>query len=338
MPGTGSYTGPNTNSDYLFEVSVALEKLKDNSSQLIDPKDIRDSVWTLWNRIDDIQTSASQSIVLSGSASFTNPNPTSVTVGGIAAGKTFSAVYSVQQMFDLLLYPYQSPQASLSASGSPRQFGSGLSTTLSWSATKKSNALTSIIVNGNTLPLGPFSGTITTTATHSLSYASTTQQSTSYSMSVSDGTSTVSAGASVVWQHKKYWGSVDLSTVPSYPNPTLEKDGGPFTPAVTAVGTYITSAIIRGLTGAGIGTGNALTTTYAASYDGIDGQGRYLIFAHPTMFGSNPQFTINSLPQTYFQKVWSAVSFTNEFGLTLNYDVWVSNTAQNSPIKTFKID
>ena len=42
MPGTGNYTGINVNSDYIFDVGTALYQLRDNTTELIDPKDIRD--------------------------------------------------------------------------------------------------------------------------------------------------------------------------------------------------------------------------------------------------------------------------------------------------------
>ena len=101
MPGTGSYSGPNSDAKYIYQVDDALYQLKDNSSNLIKPQDIRDSIWTLWNRVDDVQIIASQSLSSSSGSTFTNSKPTSITVGGITAGTTFNGTYSIQQMFDL---------------------------------------------------------------------------------------------------------------------------------------------------------------------------------------------------------------------------------------------
>ena len=335
MPGTGNYTGTNVDSNYIFDVAVALDQLRDNSSELIDPKDIRDSVWTLWNRLDDVQVTASQSLVNSTSVYFTNPNPTTLTVGGITAGTTFSNTYSLQQMFDLLLYPYTAPVLSISASGTPRQFGSGLATTLTWSVVKKANIISSIVVNGNTIVAtgDSQSGTTPATATHSLSYGGIVQDTQTFTMSVGDGTTPKYANTTVVWRHKIYWGKINLSSVPVYPNPNLTTTPG----AKASVTAYITGAMILALTGAGIGTGNALATSYAKTYDGINAAGQYLIFAHPTIFGASPTFKVNGLPNTAFTKVWDTVALVTEYGLTVNYDVWISNTAQNSPVTLFEI-
>ena len=335
MPGTGNYTGTNVNSTYIFDVSVALDQLRDNSTELIDPKDIRDSVWTLWNRLDDVQITASQSLVNSGSSYFTNVNPTTLTVGGITAGTTFNGTYSLQQMFDLLLYPYTAPILTISASNTPRQFGSGLATTLSWQVVKKANVISSINVNGTTVvpPGDTQTGTTPATATHSLAFNGLLQDTLTFTMSVGDGTTPKTATTTVVWRHKIYWGKIDLSTVPVYPNPNLTTTPG----AKASVTAFITGAMIKALSGAGIGTGNALATSYAKTYDGINAAGQYLIFAHPTIFGPSPTFKVNGLPSTTFTKVWDNVSMITEFGLSVSYDVWISNTAQNSPVTLFEI-
>jgi hypothetical protein len=95
------------------------------------------------------------------------------------------------------------------------------------------------------------------------------------------------------------------------------------------VGGYITNLMIRNLTGAGVSPGNALATSYSKTYTGINGAGKYLIFAHPTIFGANPTFVVNGLANSAFTKVRSSSAFVNESGFSINYDVWVSNTAYN---------
>lgn len=336
MPGTGSYTGTNVNSDYIFDVGTALYQLRDNTSELIDPKDIRDSVWTLWNRIDDVQITASQSIA--GGAFYTNSSPTTVTVGGITAGTTFAGTYSIKQMFDLLLYPYQAPVLSLSVNNTPRQYGSGLSSTLTWGVTKKSNTITAITVNGTTVtPVNGSNqnGTLSITATHSLSYNSLTNESQTFTMSVTDSSTTVNTTTtSLNWRHKIYWGRVNLSSIS---NPNLTN----YPAQATAVAGVCTDAVIRALTGAGVSPGYALATGYARSYNGINGNGWYVVLAHPTAFttaaGRDPIFKINGAPNTAFTKVRSASPLVTDTGLTINYDVWVSNTAQNSAIDAFEV-
>ena len=335
MPGTGSYVGTNVNSDYIFDVGVALYNLRDNSSELIDPKDIRDSVWTLWNRLDDVQTSASQSIA--ANAFYTNPNPTTVTVGGISVGTTFVGTYSMQQMFDLMLYPYQPPLLSLSVNNTPRQYGSGLSGTLTWAVTKKSNTITAINVNGTTIvPTGNTqNGTQAVTATHSLSDNTTVTESQTFTMSVTDSSlASYNTTTSINWRHKIYWGRVNLSSVS---NPNLTNYPG----QASAVAGVCTDPIIRALSGASISPGYSLATSYVRSYNGINGAGWYLVFAHPTSFytaaGRDPIFKINGAPNSAFTKVRSNSPFVTDTGLTINYDVWITNTAQNSSIDAFDV-
>ena len=63
----------------------------------------------------------------------------------------------------------------------------------------------------------------------------------------------------------------------------------------------------------------------------MNGNGNYLIFAFPSNFG-NPNFNVNGLTNNAFTKVKSNFPFTNQFGYITNYDVWISNTVQNSPL------
>lgn len=342
MPGTASYPDPYNPSnilasEYIYNVVDALSRLPDNTQEEIVPKDIRDSVWTLWNRIDDVQIVASQSLS-AGNSFFTNPNATTLSVGGIAVGSTFPGTYSLQQMFDLLLYPYVAPILGITASNPVRQYGSSLVVNLDWSVIKKAQAITGIIVEGNTETIAGSglvnqNGTRAVTATHSLNYSSLTNETQTFTMSVTDPTQTLTKSTSINWRHKIYWGKIDLSTVPVYPNPNLTTTPG----AKASVTAFITGTMVKALSGAGVGTGNALATSYAKTYDGINAAGQYLIFAHPTVFGASPTFKVNGLPNTAFTKVWDNVTMVTEFGLSISYDVWISNTAQNSPVTLFEI-
>lgn len=76
---------------------------------------------------------------------YTNLTPTPVTVGGIAAGSTFSA-QTLEDMFNRLLYPYIAPSLTLSlspANGAVREFGNDVATvTLNATTTKHTNDIT----------------------------------------------------------------------------------------------------------------------------------------------------------------------------------------------------
>jgi hypothetical protein len=306
MSVIGTYSVNNTPETLSSEYSTLdelLVQLPDNTSNLIVAQDIRDSVLTLWNRIDSVSVVASQSATFS--VFYTNPNSVPVTIGGINAGMSFSGTFSVQQMFDMLLYPYITPGASISVDKSLKEFGENPTVILSWNVTRNTGTVSSIIVNG--APVVPTGDSQSGTSSAS-AIANTL---TTFTMSVSDGTSTINGTTSVSWLNKRYWGIF----------PTLSP---------------LTSPQIYGLSGAGIGTGNELASNFSRSYNGINGGGQYLTFAWPTSFGT-PTFTINGLPNTAFTKVNSSFAFTNVWGYVENYDVWMSNTPQNAPITLFQI-
>lgn len=305
----GTYSGGSASAYEYSTLPELLTQLPDNTANQIDALNVRNSVYTLWERISTVQTIASQSA--SASSYYTNLTPVPVTVGGIAAGSTFSNK-SMQEMWDALLYPYIAPVASLSCNPTTKELGAPTSVTLTWNAYKNTNSISSIIVDG--LVISPItgnnqSGTKAATATPNVN--------TSFNMTVSDGTTTVSSSTGVAWYNAIYWGKTPTFAAPS----------------MAIVGSQPAWA-----DGASYGSGKALASSKAGSYPGINGAGQYLVFAWPATFGT-PAFTINGLPNTAFTKIGSAVSHTNVNGYTnpAGYDIWISNTAQNSPIASFVI-
>lgn len=323
MHGTGSYlVGTSASSDYFNTVDELLFKLPDNTANLIKAKDVRDSVFTLWHRIDDVNIIAASAA--SASAFFQNPNPTPFTVGGIPSGSTFPTPTDMQTMWNTLLYPYVGPDSSLSGGGT-REFGGPLAVTLSWSVVKNTNPITSIVVNS--IPVVPTgvnqSGTQLTTGTHSVSPG--ISQTNTFSMTVGDGTSSDNSSTTLTWMNRIYWGKINVTG-----NPNLTLD-----PLLTSfVSGLVTNTILIALDGAGVGTGKELTTSKSKTYTNINGSGYHLIFAWPSNFSGalTPNFVVNGLQSTAFTRVKTAWSFVNQFGFTTNYEVWVSNTIQNSPI------
>lgn len=93
---------------------------------------------------------------------YTNSNPTTIEVGGIAEGTTFSGTYTIQEMFDFLLYPYATPtfsSFSISGQSSPVEVGTTISgtKTFSWATTNSSNVSANTITIrdvGNSTNLG----------------------------------------------------------------------------------------------------------------------------------------------------------------------------------------
>jgi hypothetical protein len=317
---------PNTLSNLYDNVDELLLGLPNNNQNLIKAENIRDAVYTLYEYTNAIVASSSAT----ASLVYDRPNPSTYigNVGGINQGSTFSG--SIQDALDRVFYPYVAPSSSLNVSSTPREFGSSLSVTLNWSVVKNSNPITTIIVDGQPfLPTGDNqTGTKSTLGTYSLTPS--ISQTNTFTMNVSDGTSSVSSSTNLVWMNRVYWGRVDLSSIG---NPNLTYNPGSF----SLVGSICNDSNILSLDGAdanGNAFGSILSTTKNRTYNGIDGGGQYLIFAWPSVLpgATAPSFTVNGLPNTAFTRVRTISPFVNSFVFTTNYEVWVSNTLQNSPL------
>lgn len=325
-------TASNYESNRWSTVQNLLDQIKDNNANLIFAKDVRDAVFTLWERMSDIEiTVASASLA---SPYFQNPNPTTIGVGGIAEGTTFSTPQTIQQMFDALLYPYAAPILSLSSIGN-KEYGAPLNSVINWSVIKKSNTITSINVDGQIIfPVngGDQSGTQVVTGTWSTPAVSTLN---TFTMTVSDG-STMTTTTSYEWMNKIYWGRLNLTSIL---NPDLSDPNTRSARIATIVSNFFPnsssgSLLIRGLTGAGVSPGNLLAKVKNKSYPNINGAGGYLLFAWPSSVPNaiTPAFSVNGLTSTGFSRLLTGFSFINTYGITTNYEVWISNTAQNSPL------
>jgi hypothetical protein len=312
----GTYSGGSASAYEYDNFQELLDQLPDNTGNQIDAINVRNSVYTLWERISDVQTIASQSA--SASVYYTNLTPTLVGLGGIPAGSTFSNK-TMQEMWDALLYPYVPQIVSLSG-GDTREFGAPNSTTLSWSFTKKSNNIVSAVITSSPGSVNyPIPGTPFSTS-QSGTYPTTivTNTDTTFTFTVNDGSQTVTATTNYKWLPAVYWGKATTNTLPSM--------------VIPSGGTKPTWA-----DGASVGSGKNLASSRNATYNGINGQGQYLLFAWPSSYGS-PTFKVNGLTNTAFTKIGSAVPHTCMYNnYTQNYDIWISDTAQNSPIASFVI-
>lgn len=308
----GSYSLVTLSKQY-DTVDELLIQIPENTSGSIKADDIRDSVYSLWQKIETVSASFSSS----GTTSYDRISTTTVEVGGLPIGSTFSG--SIQDALDRIFYPYVGPGATLT-SWSQKEFGDpdGYSFNLSWTATQNSNPITQIIVNGVLQTLSPLSGTVPATSTHSNTPG--LQSTQVYNINVMDGISSTTSSTTVSWRNNIYWGVLDGTTVG---NPDLTSFPG----SASSLGSLVSSATILGLN-------SELSLTKNKTYNGINGGGNYLIFAWPSSVpGSTlPTFTVNGLPNTAFTSVQSAWSFTNYWGFVSNYEVWVSDTIQNSPL------
>lgn len=315
-----------TLSRYYSSIDELLVPLLDNTNNAINAINIRDAVFTLYQYTNSLVASASATASLVYDRS--TPSTFQSNVGGITQGSTFSG--SIQDVLDRIFYPYIGPAASL-ASISNREYGQSTGVTLNWSVVKNSNTITTIVVDGT--PFSPTgnnqSGTHNTSGTHSV-FPGVSQTNT-FPMQVGDGISVVSASTQLTWMNRIFWGSVDLSSIG---NPNLTTNPG----SASVVASLCTDSVIRNLTGAnanGIAVGSQLSTTKTKTYLNIDGAGNYLIFAWPSNVTApyTPTFNVNGLPNTAFTRVRTNSTLLNQWGFSgTNYEVWVSNTQQNSPL------
>lgn len=325
--GTYSVIGStnSTLSRYYSTVDDLLLGVPDNTNNQIQAINIRDAVYTLYEFIQGVAVVASASMTASVSYDRSVPSTYVSNVGGVGTGTTFSG--TVQDALDRIFYPYNPPSANIS-SLSVREFGAPLSVNLSWSVAKTNNSIVSIVVDSiPQLPTGNSqTGIQPTLGTHSVSPS--VSQTNTFLISVSDGTTVVSASTNLVWMNRVYWGSVDLSSIG---NPNLTLNPG----SASLVSTLCTDNLIYNLTGAGYTPGSILSTSKDLTYTNIDGAGEYLIFAWPSNVAGalSPSFTVNGLPNTAFTRVRTSSPFSNVYGFSgTNYEVWVSNTPQNSPL------
>lgn len=100
-----------------------------------------------------------------GTSSFTNLTPTPVTIGGIASGSTFVGA-TMSEMWEDLLYPYQSPAFSIfTMSGQSTTLECGIDITAgvktwTWGTTNSANVVASSIdIDDITTPINLITGT-----------------------------------------------------------------------------------------------------------------------------------------------------------------------------------
>jgi hypothetical protein len=138
-----------------------------------------------------------------------------------------------------------------------------------------------------------------------------------------------------------YWGRLDLTSIS---NPDLSDPNTRNSRIATIVSNFFPnsvsgSLVIRTLDGAGVSPGNMLSKVKNKTYPNIDGAGGYLLFAWPSSVpnATTPEFKVNGFTSTGFSPLLTGFSFINTFGITTNYEVWISHTAQNSPLNPVTI-
>jgi hypothetical protein len=331
MPIVSTYStvlAPNTTlSTWYSDIDDLLNALPDNNTNSIQAINVRDAVYTLYEYTNLVV--ASQSSTASVQYIRNIPSTYVGNVGGVNQGSIFPG--DIQDVLDRIFYPYVSPSGSFLPL-QVREFGFSTQVTLNWSVVRNSNQITLISVASNPIvPTGNSQSGVYTFngGTHSLTPSAT--EVNTFFISVSDGTSTTTSSVDLNWMNRIFWGSIDLSSIGN-PNLTF------FPGSASQVATLCTDSVIYNLTGAGAnGTplGSQLSTTKNKIYNNIDGSSNYLIFAWPSSVPGafDPNFNVNGVQSTSFTRVRTNSPFTNQWGFSgSNYEVWVSNTRQFSPL------
>lgn len=193
---------------------------------------------------------------------FSNPDPTTIPVGGIPAGTTFPGQYNVQHMFNLLLYPFQTPTFSsflIQGQDTIVEVGDSISgiKTFNWATTQSMNVEVnslSIIDTTNSTTLG---SSLENDGTEDLDLGATIQKTSpsSHVWTIS-GTDTQSGSFSrnftIEWRWRMFYG--------------------------TSTNTSLSAAQIQGL------ANSNLSTSIAGNYNLAAGGYKY--FCVPNSFGN----------------------------------------------------
>lgn len=303
-------------------VQDLLNQLQDNNANLIYANHVRDAVFSLWERVSDVEIIAASAAAIS--PYFQNSNPTTIEVGGIPLGTTFSTQHTVQQMFNNLLYPYVEPVLDSSVIPN-KEYGSNPNDTLDWYVYKRSSTITSITVDGHTILAngGDQDGSISITGSYSTIEASTAN---TFEITVSDTVGSYTFATSYEWMNRLYWGYLDLSGI-DYPDFTID-------PGLLSTVT-MNSGTILSLDNSKLFKGDYILDK-VQNFDLTPTDSRnYLVFAWSSYipFATTPRFYVNGVRSTAFSNIKTGWDFVNTYGATSSYEVWISNTPQYSQLE-----
>ena len=323
----GPYGNPSspTYSYPIMDIGLMLSALPDNTGNEITAMNVRDVVSGLWDTIELLSVSVS-SVGSSASFNYTNLNPTTNRVGGLATQSTFSNE-SLTDILDRMLYPYTPPVFSLFARPSLLEFGNTTSTVnLSWSINSTKNSVVNgfIIRPASSVNVNPGLSPFTSVSGLLGSNVVLPNLPTTFTFSVNDinvfvipNTGAIhQTSVTVNWSLKRFWGTL------SFVSPLVSVSSAPF--SFSDVSTLSSD----------------LLTGYTQSRN-ITTNNNYVVFAWPTnavdLSTFPPVMEVNGLPNNDWTKTRSGVVFTNQYGYTASYDVWRFNSLQPSYTLNYKL-
>lgn len=240
-------------------------------------------------------------LISSAVTEYTNTNPTPVTIGGINAGSTFQT-QNIQQMFDLLLYPYQEPSFTtfnrtnlLSTYEVGQEISIG-SQTFNWNILNPSNVQANSISITQNVPtpiviassLNPSPNNTTINLINTISYSSNTNNQSIYTISGLNTNGTpFNLNINRSWRFKMYFG--------------------------TSENTSLNENQIKNLISQPLSSNFSGTHNFQA--------GGYKYFCYPTTFGTATNFKDSSTNLDVAMENSTTISITNDFGITQNYRI-----------------
>lgn len=231
-----------------------------------------------------------------GGDTYTNATPVPTTIGGITAGTTFSSV-PLTQVFDQLLYPYQTPTFdTFTLSGTTiLEVGEPIndSRTFSWTTTNSTNiTANTVAINNITTSTNIVTGTAND-GTHVYDFSASpvdpnTAVTHTYRISATNSQTTVfTKDLTTSWRWRMYWG--------------------------TSANTSLTESQIEALVSSSLATNSSGTFSF--------GTGGYKYIAYPTSFGLKTTFKDQGTGFDVDMQAADTVSVTNTNGVTTNYYV-----------------
>lgn len=254
------------------------------------------SAGTIYSGSTDV---GSMLTAITSAALYSNSTAVPVTIGGISAGATFTAK-TMSEMWNALLYPYQTPSFSSFANAglvATYELGQTIATgsnSFSWAFNNASSVSANTVtivqnISPSSTIYGPGSNTSPSAITLSAVYsAGTSTTTTLYTISATNTSgNSFSTTISRSWRPRIYYGT-------SATSPLVEAD-------------------IKGL------TSSALASGFAGTYSFLAGDYKY--FCYPSSFGTATTFKDSSTNLDVAMETLFVVSITNTYGVTANYNV-----------------
>lgn len=210
----------------------------------------------------------------------------------------FPALTDMKKVADYLLYYPIAINSFSNTVGSVEVGQNVASVTLNWTLNKIDIQMQRQWLDQGIGDITPLSARTYSMPSANLKYLTATTYT--WTLSAQDEKTSVSATTSIYWRWRRYWG--------------------------TSASGVVDSATIKALATSTTG-GSELATSRSQSRTFDCSGGKYFYFAYPTSWGTPPNLTIGGLSNTAFTT--TTVSFTNDYGVTVNYNVVKIDNLQN---------